>query len=38
VADAMGRSIQKFKKASREVQDEIQSSVDEDKKNTDLKG
>lgn len=39
VADAMGRSIQKFKKASREVQDEIQTSVDDDKnKNTDLKG
>jgi sec-independent protein translocase protein TatA len=32
VADAMGRSIQKFKKASREVQDEIQSSVEDDKK------
>lgn len=34
VADALGRSIQKFKKASREVQDEIQMSVDDDKKNT----
>jgi sec-independent protein translocase protein TatA len=40
VADAMGRSIQKFKKASREVQDEIQTSVDDDNKknNADLKG
>ncbi len=34
VADALGRSIQKFKKASREVQDEIQMNGDDDKKNT----
>jgi TatA/E family protein of Tat protein translocase len=34
VADALGKSIQKFKKASREVQDEIQLNGDEDKKNT----
>ena len=34
VADALGKSIQKFKKASREVQDEIQMSGDDDKKNT----
>ena len=34
VADALGRSIQKFKKASREVQDEINMTTDDDKKNT----
>ena len=38
VADALGRSIQKFKKASREVQDEIQMGDEGDKKNTNLKG
>ena len=37
VADALGRSIQKFKKASREVQDEIQMTGDDDKKNTGTK-
>ncbi len=34
VAEAFGKSIQKFKKASREVHDEIRTSVDDDKKNT----
>ncbi len=38
VADALGRSIQKFKKASREVQDEIQTSIEDDKKDTKPKG
>ncbi|UCG53732.1 MAG: twin-arginine translocase TatA/TatE family subunit [Candidatus Latescibacterota bacterium] len=38
VADALGRSIQKFKKASREVQDEIQMGGEDEKKNTNLKG
>lgn len=38
VADALGKSIQKFKKASREVQDEIQMGDEGDKKNTNLKG
>lgn len=38
VAEAMGRSIQKFKKASREVQNEIQSGVEEEKKETKPKG
>ncbi len=32
VAEAFGKSIQKFKKASREVQDEISMSSDEDTK------
>jgi len=31
VAEAMGRSIQKFKKASREVRDEIDVTGDDDK-------
>lgn len=31
VAEAMGKSIQKFKRASREVRDEIETGVDEDK-------
>ena len=31
VAEAMGRSIQKFKKASREVKDEIEMKPDDDK-------
>jgi len=31
VAEAFGKSIQKFKKASREVTDELQSGVEEDK-------
>jgi sec-independent protein translocase protein TatA len=31
VAEAFGKSIQKFKKASREVQDEITMASDEDK-------
>jgi TatA/E family protein of Tat protein translocase len=30
VAEALGKSIQKFKKASKDVQKEIQSSGDED--------
>jgi TatA/E family protein of Tat protein translocase len=38
VADALGKSIQKFKKASREVQNEIEIGGEDDKKNTDLKG
>ena len=31
VAEAMGKSIQKFKKASREVKDEIEMKPDDDK-------
>ncbi len=31
VAEAMGKSIQKFKKASREVKDEIEMNTDDDK-------
>jgi len=31
VAEAIGKSIQKFKKASREVQEEIKTSVEEEK-------
>jgi len=31
VAEAMGRSIQKFKKASREVKDEIEMNTEDDK-------
>lgn len=38
VAEAMGKSIQKFKRASREVQDEIQSGIEEEKKETKPKG
>ena len=34
VAEAMGKSIQKFKRASREVRDEIEGSSDDDKKQT----
>lgn len=30
VAEALGKSIQKFKRASREVQDEIKLNTDED--------
>ncbi len=37
VADALGKSIQKFKKASREVQNEIDLNSEDDKKNTDSK-
>ena len=33
VAEAMGKSIQKFKKASREVKDEIEMKADDDKDN-----
>ena len=33
VAEAFGKSIQKFKKASREVQDEVQMSLEDEKKN-----
>jgi len=32
VAEAMGRSIQKFKRASREVRDEIDLTADDEKK------
>ena len=32
VAEAMGKSIQKFKRASREVRDEIEDASDDDKK------
>ena len=32
VAEAFGKSIQKFKKASREVTDEIHSTIDDDNK------
>ena len=38
VAEAMGKSIQKFKRASREVQNEIQSGIEEEKKETKPKG
>jgi TatA/E family protein of Tat protein translocase len=31
VAEAMGKSIQKFKRASREVKDEIEMNADDDK-------
>ena len=37
VAEAFGKSIQKFKKASREVQDEIQTTIDDDDQNKKLK-
>jgi len=32
VAEAFGKSIQKFKKASREVQDEVKMSIEDEKK------
>jgi sec-independent protein translocase protein TatA len=32
LAEALGKSIQKFKKASREVEDEIKTTVDDVKK------
>ena len=32
VAEAMGKSIQKFKRASRETREEIEGSVEDDKK------
>lgn len=39
VAEALGKSIQKFKKASREVQNEIKSELEEDSsKNNKLQG
>ena len=31
VAEALGKSIQKFKKASREVRDEIESAAEDEK-------
>ena len=34
IAEAFGKSIQKFKKASRDVQDEIKTNVEDDKKGT----
>ena len=37
VAEAMGKSIQKFKRASREVQDEIQMGKDDDREDKKLK-
>ena len=37
VAEALGKSIQKFKKAAREVDDEIKTSIEEEKKNTEEK-
>lgn len=37
VAEALGKSIQKFKKAAREVDDEIKTSIEEGKKNADEK-
>ena len=36
VADALGKSIQKFKKASREVQNEIDLGDEDEKKNKKL--
>lgn len=33
VAEAFGKSIQKFKKASREVQDEVQMGIEDERKN-----
>lgn len=39
VAEALGKSIQKFKKASREVQRELETDVgEEDRKGKELKG
>ena len=37
VAEAFGKSIQKFKKAAREVQDEVKTAGEEEKKNSDVK-
>lgn len=37
VAEAFGKSIQKFKKAARQVDDEIKSSIDEGKKDSEDK-
>ncbi len=37
VAEALGQSIQKFKKAAREVKDEVKTVEGEVKKDTDLK-
>jgi TatA/E family protein of Tat protein translocase len=34
VAEALGKSIQKFKRASREVKDELEMDRDEDEKGT----
>lgn len=38
VAEALGKSIQKFKKASRDVQKEIQVGKDDDEGNNNLSG
>jgi sec-independent protein translocase protein TatA len=37
VAEAFGKSIQKFKKAARDVQDEVKTATEDEKKNTDAK-
>ena len=37
VAEAFGKSIQKFKKAARDVQEEVKTGTEDEKKNTDVK-
>jgi len=37
VAEAFGKSIQKFKRAARDVQDEVKTGGEDEKKNTDVK-
>jgi sec-independent protein translocase protein TatA len=37
VAEAFGKSIQKFKKAARDVQEEVKTVGEDEKKNTDVK-
>jgi sec-independent protein translocase protein TatA len=37
VAEAFGKSIQKFKKAARDVQDEVKTASEDEKKDTDVK-
>ena len=37
VAEAFGKSIQKFKKAARDVQDEVKTGSEDEKKDTDVK-
>jgi Sec-independent protein translocase protein TatA len=37
VAEALGKSIQKFKKAAREVDDEIKTGIEEQKKDNEDK-
>lgn len=38
VAEALGKSIQKFKKASRDVKKEIEMDIEEKKNDDDLRG